>query len=211
MSGLKPGFTVGHGPPALIQRNSLLLFLTMNPKVSVFIATSLDGYIARKNGDLDWLDAANSTVPKGEDCGYCAFMDTVDVLVMGRKTYEQVLSFGEWPYGKTPVVVLSRNPIMFPPELPDTVTHSSEEPEALCDRLSQEGSKHLYIDGGVTIQRFLAAGLVDEITITLIPIILGEGTPLFGPVLKDVLLKCIGTKTFEFGFVQVQYAVVKNA
>ena len=177
----------------------------MNPKVSVFIATSLDGFIARKNGELDWLDAANATVPEGEDCGYRAFMNTIDVLVMGRKTYEKVVSFGEWPYGETPVIVLSRNPINFPTNLPNTITHSSEEPRTLCDRLSRESVEHLYVDGGITIQRFLAAGLIDEITITLIPIILGEGVPLFGPLEADVLLTCVGVKTFEFGFVQVQY------
>ena len=105
----------------------------MKPKVSVFIATSLDGYIARKNGDLDWLDAANAMVPDGEDLGYHAFMETVDVLVMGRKTFEKVLSFGAWSYGTTPVVVLSRNSITFSPGLPGCLTHSAEEPAALWD------------------------------------------------------------------------------
>jgi len=183
----------------------------MSAKVSVYIAMSLDGYIARKNGDLDWLNAANATIPEGEDCGYRAFMDTVDVLIMGRKTYEQVLSFGEWPYGKTPVVVLSRAPITFPAELPDTITNSSETPRALYNRLSGAGAKHLYVDGGITIQRFLAAGLIDELTITIIPVVLGEGIPLFGPLATDVLLTCISARAFEFGFVQVQYAVVKDA
>jgi dihydrofolate reductase len=183
----------------------------MSAKASVYIATSLDGYIARKDGDLDWLNAANAIIPEGEDCGYRAFMDTVDVLIMGRKTYEQVLSFGEWPYGKTPVVVLSRNPINFPDQLPNTISHSSETPMALRDRLTAEGAKHLYVDGGVTIQRFLAEGLIDEITITIVPVILGDGIPLFGPLAADVPLKCIATRSFEFGFVQVQYAVVKDA
>lgn len=109
-----------------------------NPKlkVSIFIATSLDGFIARKNGELDWLDAANATVPEEEDCGYGEFMATVDGLVMERKTYEQVLAFGEWPYGETPVVVLSRTPIAFPADLPKTVSHASATPGELCDRLS---------------------------------------------------------------------------
>ena len=183
----------------------------VKPKVSVFIATSLDGFIARENGELDWLDAANATVSEGEDCGYGAFMQTVDVLVMGRRTYEKVLTFGDWSYGQTPVIVMSRIPVTFPPGVPDTVTCSSEEPPALCDRLSREGVGHIYVDGGITIQRFLAAGLVHELTITLIPIILGHGTPLFAPLQADVSLKRLGTVAFEFGFVQLKYSVVKDA
>ena len=83
----------------------------MNMKVSVYIATSRDGFIAGNDGALDWLNEANASVPDGEDCGFHVFMDSVEVLIMGRKTYELVLSFGEWPYGRTPVVVLSRNSI----------------------------------------------------------------------------------------------------
>jgi len=179
----------------------------MNPKVSVFIATSLDGYIARPDGDLHWLDAANETVPSGEDCGYRAFMDTVDTLVMGRNTYEKVLSFGAWPYGETPVIVLSSKPLHLPEDVPETVTHSSEAPQALCARLSAAGVDHVYVDGGNTIQRFLDAGLVDELTVTVIPVLLGAGIPLFGQVRKDVKLDCLRVTQYEFGFVQLQYAV----
>ncbi|WP_299489706.1 dihydrofolate reductase family protein [Acaryochloris sp. IP29b_bin.137] len=179
----------------------------MSTKVSVFIATSLDGFIARKNGDLDWLNDANATVPEGEDCGYQSFMASVDVLIMGRKTYEKVLSFGEWPYGQTQVIVMSRNPIDFPAELPAWVTHSAETPSALYQRLVKEGAQHLYIDGGMTIQRFLAAGLIDELTLTVIPILLGEGQPLFGPLEKDIQLTPISSRTYDFGFVQLKYAV----
>ncbi|MBE9030369.1 dihydrofolate reductase [filamentous cyanobacterium LEGE 11480] len=179
----------------------------MKPQISVFIATSLDGFIARENGDLDWLDAANATVPADEDCGYAAFMAEIDTLVMGRNTYEQVLSFGQWPYGDMPVVVLSRNLIDFPARLPDTISHSAETPEALCDRLAAKGIKHIYVDGGITIQRFLAAGLVDQLIITVIPTILGVGKPLFGPLTQDIQLQCISTKAFEFGFVQLHYKI----
>jgi dihydrofolate reductase len=183
----------------------------MRPKVSVFIATSLDGYIARTDGDLDWLDAANATVPAGEDCGYQTLMRTVDALIMGRKTYEKVLSFGSWPYGETAVSVLSSTAITFPDELPDTVTHSSEDPCTLCERLSRDGIHHIYIDGGNTIQRFLSAGLVDELTITVIPILLGTGISLFGPLDTDINLVCVDTKRYEFGFVQLKYRVKKDA
>ncbi len=175
----------------------------MTAKASVFIATSLDGFIARPNGDLDWLDQANTTVTEGEDCGYTAFMDTVDILIMGRNTYEKVLTFGPWPYEK-PVIVLSRNPIDIPTEL-TTVTHSSKTPQALHTRLSAEGTKRLYIDGGITIQRFLASGLITDLTITLIPVILGEGIPLFSPQQQDISLTHTETISYPFGFVQLKY------
>ncbi len=183
----------------------------MSARVSVFIATSLDGFIARKGGNLDWLDAANETVPSGEDCGYGEFMQSVDALVMGRNTFEKVLSFGDWPYGDTAVTVLSRNPIRFPNSLPDTVKHSSEVPKTLCNRLSNEGVKHIYVDGGITIQRFLTEGLIDDILITVIPVLLGEGIPLFGPLAQDISLTHTGTKAFDFGFVQLRYDVSRNA
>ena len=182
----------------------------MSLKTSVYIATSLDGYIARENGELDWLDAANATVPEGVDCGYFQFMETIDVLVMGRKTYEKVLSFGMWPYGNTPVVVLSSNKIEFPNDLNQNVTCSSESPKELCERLANEGAKRLYVDGGKTIQGFLAEGLITDLTITVIPVVIGSGIPLFKNSGKDISLEHFATKTFDFGFVQLTYEV-KNA
>ena len=133
-------------------------------KCSVFIATSLDGFISRMDGSIDWLDEANTRVPKGEDCGYAHFMSTVDALVMGRHTIDLAKSFGEWPYGQTPVFVLSSHMTSLPVGIPKSVHLSSEAPAELVARLSAQGIKHLYIDGGVTIQRFLAAALIDEIT-----------------------------------------------
>jgi dihydrofolate reductase len=183
----------------------------MSIKVSVYIATSLDGYIARNDGGLDWLNEANATIPDGEDCGFHAFMDSVDALIMGRNTYEQVLSFGKCPYGKKPVVVLSRNSISFTPSVPDTVTHSSESPRDLLERLSGEGAEHVYVDGGITIQGFLSEGLIDEITLTVVPIILGDGIPLFDSIEKDINLTHLRTTAFDFGFVQTTYAVKKIA
>lgn len=141
---------------------------------SVFIATSLDGFIAREDGGLDWLDLANQKVPEGEDCGFFAFMDSVDALVMGRNTFEKVLSFGQWVYGEKKVVVLSRNPLEMPENLREWVVHSAETPELLFERLSGEGHKRIYVDGGITIQRFLRAGLINDICITVIPVILGR-------------------------------------
>ena len=170
----------------------------MSMKVSVYVGTSLDGFIAMKDWALDWLDDANATVPEGEDCGYHTFMASIDVLIMGRKTFEQVLSFGGWPYGKTPVIVLTRSPISFPADCPDTVTHSSEPLRNLYNRLSGEGVKHVYVDGGLTIQGFLLEGLIDEITVTVIPVVLGDWIPLFGSIEKDIHLTHVRTAAFDF-------------
>lgn len=174
---------------------------------SVFIATSLDGFISRTDGSIDWLDEANRRVPPGEDCGYGQFMSTVDALVMGRHTFELARSFGEWPYGQTPVVVLSSRLASLPHGVPGTVSLSHEAPRALVERLSQQGMKRLYVDGGVTIQRFLSDGLIDDITITRIPVLLGAGRPLFGPLAQDVRLEHLSTRTYDFGFVQSKYRV----
>lgn len=179
----------------------------MRAKASVFIATSLDGFISRPDGSIDWLEKVNATIPEGEDCGYKAFMESVDVLVMGRNTFEQVVAFDPWPYGDKPVVVLSSKPLTLPAKCPPQVTTSSETPEALVERLSSEGIQHLYVDGGVTIQRFLRAGLINAITVTLIPVLLGEGKPLFAALGRDqalVLKKC---NAYPFGLVQVTYEV----
>ncbi len=176
---------------------------------SVFIATSLDGFIARSDGRLDWLDKANLTVPEGEDCGYVSFMSTIDVLVMGRNTYEKVLSFGGWPYEK-PVIVLSRNDLTIPQELKGRVSVSHESPESLCERLTKEGAKRIYVDGGAVIQSFLCASLIMDITITQIPVLIGEGISLFGAITNDIDLKHTSTKTYDCGFVQNKYVVSRG-
>jgi dihydrofolate reductase len=176
-------------------------------KCSVFIATSLDGYISRTDGGIDWLEKANSAIPKGEDCGYGEFMSGVDALVMGRNTFEQVLTFPAWPYGDTPVVVLSRSLVSLPGKVPATVSLSSEQPARLVERLANKGLRRLYVDGGITIQAFLAAGLIDEMTITVIPVLLGSGKPLFGALPGDVELELLSSRAFEFGFVQSKYRV----
>ncbi|MFC1825660.1 dihydrofolate reductase family protein [Thermodesulfobacteriota bacterium] len=180
-------------------------------KVSVYIATSLDGFIARRDGSIDWLNEANAVVPEGADCGFMAFMDSVDTLIMGRKTYEQVLSFGQWPYEDTPVVVLSHNSIEIPSRLPDTVSHSTESPSAILKRLAANDVKHVYVDGGSAIQSFLAESLIDEITITRIPVVIGDGIPLFAPMKKDITLTHLRTTAYEFGFVQSTYSLNKKA
>ena len=179
----------------------------MSLKASAFFAASLDGYIARLDGSIDWLNEASAAVPQGEDCGFRAFIDSVDILAMGRKTYEQVLTFGPWPYGDTPVIVLSRNPVSFPSSVPEIVTCSSESPRALCDRLSGDGVGHIYVDGGATIQGFLADDLIDEIVVTVIPVVLGSGISPFGSPATDIKLTQLGAKVYDFGFVQMTYSV----
>ena len=180
-------------------------------KASVYIATSLDGFIARENGALDWLPggdgASSNDESNGEDFGYKAFMDSVDVLVIGRNTYETVLSFGQWPYGSKRVVVLSSTLARLANNLPPTVELKSCSPTELVQVLEVSGAKHLYIDGGKTIQGFLNAGLIQEIIITRIPILIGAGIPLFGPVNEDVKLRHIETRAFANGFVQSKYEV----
>lgn len=183
----------------------------MGARCSVFIAASLDGYIAREDGRIDWLERYNSLLPAGEDCGYGAFMATIDALVMGRNTFEQVLSFPNWPYGDKPVVVLSRKPLAIPPALAATVSASRETPVALVERLSAQGLRRLYIDGGLTIQGFLREGLVDELTITVIPLLLGAGRPLFGALPGEIRLELQSSRSYDCGFVQSRYRVLRAA
>lgn len=178
-------------------------------QVSVYIATSLDGFIARKGGAIDWLDAANQTVPKGEDFGYREFFDSVDAIVMGRNTFDLVRTFDPWPYDSKRMVVLSRRGVDIPEALRATVSASSESPEQLVARLKAEGAKRIYVDGGLTVQGFLRAGLVDDLTITLIPVLLGSGLPLFGELASDMHARHVATQTYSCGFVQNRYAIVK--
>jgi dihydrofolate reductase len=179
----------------------------MRAKVSVYIATSLDGFIARQDGSIDWL--TNIPNPSGEDYGYQHFIDSIDVIVMGRNTFETALSFGEWPYTKR-VIVLSTRTIEIPDRLPKNVSVQNASPSILLESLSADGATHLYVDGGKTIQRFLAAGLVDELTITRIPILLGDGLPLFGSIEHDIHLQHLETKAFANDFVQSKYHVIKD-
>ena len=182
----------------------------MTTTASIFIATSLDGFISRLDGSIDWLTSANTLVPPGEDCGYGEFIKTVDVLVMGRKTFEQVLTFDPWPYQDLEVVVLSSRALNLPESLKRTVSTTTEAPAILVARLAATGATHLYIDGGKTIQSFLSAGLVSQITITVIPVLLGTGRPLFGPIASDCKLQLTSSKAYDFGFVQNTYRVLAN-
>lgn len=179
-------------------------------KASVFVATSFDGFIARSDGSIDWLNESNRLVPEGEDCGFGDFMETVDALIMGRKTFEQVLTFGDWVYGETPVIVMSHNAVEIPEHLKATVSYSSERPSDFLNRLESLGMNHVYIDGGMTIQSFLREGIIDEVCITRIPIVIGEGVPLFKQTERDIHLIHQATNVFDFGFVQTTYKIEKK-
>jgi len=178
-------------------------------KASVYIATSLDGFIARADGGLDWLPGAEGESTAGEDYGYREFMDSVDYLVMGRKTFEFVATFaGEWPYGGKRVVVLSSRPLELPKHVAGRVEWMSGSPGEVVSRLAERGAQHLYVDGGKTIQGFLAAGLIQQLIITQVPVLIGEGIPLFGPLPHDIKLRHIETQSFPSGLVQSRYEVV---
>ena len=169
-------------------------------RASVFIATSVDGFIARPNGAIDWLPEAP------EDHGYSEFFDSVDALVMGRGTFETVLGFGTWPYRKR-VVVLSSRPLDLSVARGAPIDQMSGEPADVVARLSEQGVKHAYIDGGVTIQRFLRAGLIQRLIITRIPVLIGTGIPLFGELPEDVQLQQVATRAYPSGLVQTEYTV----
>jgi dihydrofolate reductase len=179
----------------------------MTPLCKVFIATSLDGYIAREDGSIDWLDEANRLVPPGEDCGYSAFIASVDAIVMGRGTFDTVSAMADWPYGATPVYVLSRSLSELPSGTPQSVHLVRGGPEDALVLAAARGHGSLYIDGGRTIQAFLAAGLISEMTITVIPILLGSGRSLFGPLAADIELQLVSSRAYSFGFVQSHYRV----
>jgi len=171
-------------------------------KASVFIATSLDGFIARKDGALDWLPHEG-----GEPHGYDEFIATVDAIVIGRKTFETVLTFEAWPYGPTPVIVLSATASALKAPEGAVCDFMTGSPSEIVERLSTRGFTHLYVDGGITIQRFLDAGLIQRVIITRIPVLLGEGIPLFGPLRRDIRLEHVATRAFPSGMVQSEYLV----
>jgi dihydrofolate reductase len=137
---------------------------------SVFVGTSLDGFIARPNGDFDFLPEGG-----GEPHGYNEFMATIDAIVLGRNTFEKVLTLGPWPYGKKRVVVLSHRPIDLSAAAGGVVEHMTGTPAEIVSRLAESGAQHLYIDGGITIQEFLRAGLIQRLTITRVPVLIGNG------------------------------------
>jgi dihydrofolate reductase len=171
-------------------------------KVSVFVGTSVDGFIARRNGDLDFLPPGG-----GEPHGYEEFVATVDAIVIGRNTLETVLSFPAWPYGDKRVVVLSSRPVDSPTKKGGVVEHMAGSPAEIIARLAATGARHLYVDGGITVQNFLRAGLVQRLVITHVPVLIGDGIPLFGNLPHDIQLQHIATRSYPSGLVQTEYHI----
>jgi dihydrofolate reductase len=171
-------------------------------KISVFVGTSVDGYIARPDGGLDFLPADG-----GEPHGYPEFMATVDTLVIGRKTFETVLGFDPWPYAGKRVVVLSRGPLDLAAAR-GPVEQMSGTPEEVAARLEATGARHVYVDGGETIQGFLRAGLVRRLVVTRVPVLIGSGRPLFGALPCDMRLRLVAARSFPSGLVTTEYEVL---
>ena len=173
--------------------------------VTVFIGTSLDGFIARPNGDLDFLPPDG-----GEPHGYSEFIASVDAIVIGRKTFETVLAMSPWPYGNKHVVVLSSKPLDLSAVVGGAVEQMSGPPSEIVSRLAASGAQHLYVDGGITIQRFLRAGLIQRLIITRVPVLIGDGIPLFGTLTRDIRLRHIATRHYPSGLVSSEYQVTDS-
>lgn len=172
---------------------------------SAFVGISLDGFLARPNGLYDFLPADG-----GDSNGYSEFMATVDALIIGRKTFETVLTFSEWPYADRQVVVLSRGRVDLSRVLQGRVEQISGSPAEIVAALSARGLKHAYIDGGITVQSFLAAGQLQRLIINRYPVLIGDGIPLFGRLTRDICLRHIATHTHSNGLVKSEYEVLSS-
>jgi dihydrofolate reductase len=172
-------------------------------RASVFVGVSLDGFIARPNGEFDFLPEGG-----GEPHGYDEFIATVDVIVIGRKTFETVLALPGWPYGSKRVVALSHHALDLSAVREHPVEQMAGTPAEIVAKLASQGARHLYVDGGVTIQDFLREGLIQRITITLVPVLIGSGIPLFGPLAQDIRLHHVATQSYKSGLVKSEYEVL---
>jgi dihydrofolate reductase len=179
---------------------------------SVFVGTSVDGFIARRGGAVDFLGSADAI---DSDMGFADFMATVDVMVMGRNTYDTVIDIiddpdgPDWPYGEMKVFVLTHRPVDVRPELASVVETAALAPEPLLRELESRGYERVYVDGGQTVQSFLRDDLIDEIIITDVPVLIGGGIPLFGDLDADIRLGHVDSVVFENGCVQTRYRVLR--
>jgi dihydrofolate reductase len=177
-------------------------------KATVYIATTVDGFIAREDGSVDWLPTGENV--GNEDYGYQEFMNSIDALVMGRNSYELVQSFGSWPYEEKPVIILTTQQLEIPENISKTVSVMAGSPNKVVQRLAERGYDHLYIDGGKTIQGFIREGLIQKLIVTKIPILIGSGIPLFGALAHDIKLHHLETLQFDNGIVQSKYKILEN-
>lgn len=172
-------------------------------RLSVFCGLSVDGFLARPDDTFDFLHTGEQ-----QPHGFKEFLATVDVVVIGRRTFDVVLKLGHLAlYGKKPVVVLSGRRIDFSSAIDGVVEQMSGEPGEIVERLEARRFQHAYVDGGLTIQRFLAAGFIDRLVITRVPVLIGEGIPLFGPVPRDIHLHHVETRSYTGGLVQSEYEI----
>lgn len=171
-------------------------------RAHVFIATSADGFIARPDGGIDWLLKLHGAGPAGEDHGYAAFIADKQALLMGSASFQTALGFHEWPYAGLPVWVASRRGVAVPPALQSKVTVAADAPAALLQRLGDAGVREVYLDGGQLIQAFLREGLVASLTVTTVPVLIGQGRPLWGPLPADLPLTLAASRHWPNGFVQ---------
>lgn len=174
----------------------------------VYIATSLDGFVARRNHALDWLMKQGTA---GEDHGYEAFLDTVDGIVMGKGSFMNVLRLGPWPYRK-PVVVMSQSLTQddLPPHLEGKVRLDRSGPLAVMEQLAEAGWSRAYVDGGALVQSFLKDGLIHDIVLTIVPILIGDGISLFGDLGRDLDLELLGAQSYDSGLLQTRYRIVRD-
>lgn len=173
-------------------------------KISVFVATSVDGFIASEDGDVSWLESFDS-MEDGEDGGYAAFFSEIDLMVMGRATFEKVMSFDTWLYGEKPIWVVSRTLSSLPEGFHGNVKIINASPGEILKSAKTQGFEYIYLDGGKLIQSFLEESLVDELTITRVPILLGKGIPLFGLLEKELRLELIKVTSWKNGFISEKY------
>lgn len=176
-------------------------------QVTMFLAMSLDGFVARPDDGLDFLPShADGAVDT-----FTPFMATVDAMVMGRRTFDVVLGMGAdpWPYGETPIVVWSRSMASPPPGAPASVTCSSAGLAGILADLAARGARHVYVDGALTAQEALRAGLVTDLVITVVPVLIGAGVPLWGALAADVPLELVGHEAIGAGMVQLRYRAVR--
>ncbi|USX18102.1 dihydrofolate reductase family protein [Oxalobacteraceae bacterium OTU3REALA1] len=171
----------------------------------VFIATSLDGYIARSDGDIDWLLERDDPA---EDHGYADFIADKEMIVMGRGSYEKALSFDKWHYDR-PVLVLSKQlagrPV--PSSLQGKVRFSDLSPVETMRELAEQNVRRVYVDGGQVVQSFLREGLIEDMVVTTVPVLIGAGKPLFGALPGDVDLTLVSSRAFPSGLVQTTYRI----